>query len=933
MPRETEWGIEQVMPLLAPLNGTNAKQDIFNINKGGPSLANNGINRDGGVAELYEANTALGTGQYGYVSANGIPVVVDTLAGNIYSPNANSTLTSPLYPSDTLYPSESLYPSGGYGNVWAIGKLNYLNSPQFFNKYQMASYYLDCVVASSPSSGVTTSTGYTIIGIRLGSTSTFVLDEVDPVNGTVYNSVTLTVANTFNRTGVAMARANTLTWASVKNTSGFIYNVGNVVYYHVNGTDYNTTKNSDINQQNFSCYYQPTATGNGIVLFSTTYRGVSAVWHNTSSAINTWSEIQDSGATTHGVMMGDFGAYVLNTANTTVGLTLGVTTYSQTVPAYWINVTYAGSGSVSSVTGYGAIGTGNAGAYTGGGLYSGGTSAANFKMIDGIVTPYGCCGIYEDTSTSYYGNFHGSTSEVNVTSNSYEPNAYPQLDVIHKMLVVRSYNGSISLLCANATAFGDSYDCGNIINDFSGGTFGYDIMGGNPFNGNAKSFFFYPLSWRGSTSYGNPISGVTLYKLNNGQFVSVCTSTVPQFSEIAPGVITINNMGAWGSIIDLNSGVLHYNYSGYTPSFFCNNSNTADNHSVCYLKIFDTYSTSIDEGQVYGDYSYVAAMAIDANGGKCLPYGWTAWDGQTDDYLGNYISYTLGGVSAIANNLQSNGSYTYNANVPPGGDSSFTGGGINMLNATAIQSQNYYGYYLFSSGGGSNLLTWRFANVFIVHGIYYACNLEYIYMITMSNGTQGTIQGTPTKVAYAIGMQYLCASPEKAYFLSSFDNSIFYFDGGQTLNKIFEFNQKPTITSAVYVVRDNALYLQTLSSIITVREESSRWEAEQAINAEPLQMTENTPPLVFSSYSLSYMKATSNGLYFLCGNNYATWQYESGSSIIPLNYQTAYVSPGEFQTFEVGRITGQVLCTRGFNSGTLNLILNYLLPDGTSGTL
>jgi hypothetical protein len=742
-----------------------------------------------------------------------------------------------------------------------------------------------------------------------------VLDEVDPITGFVYNTATLTVANTFNRTGVAIARSNNLTWGLVQTTSGFIYNVGSSVYYHVNGTDYNTTKNSDINQQNFSCYYQPTATGNGIVIFSTTYRGSSAIWHNTSAAINTWTEIQDSGATTHGVMMGDSGAYVLSTANAAVGLTLGATTYSQTVPAYWINITYAGAGTVASVTGFGAVGAGNAGAYTGGGLYSGGTLAVNFKMIDGIVTPYGCCGIYEDTSTGYYGNFHGSVSQVNISLNTLSPAAYPQLDVIHKMLVLRSYNGSISLLCGNATAFGDSFDCGNIINDFSGGTFGYDIMGGNPFNGTSKSYFFYPMSWRGQDSY----SGVTVYKLNNGQFVSVCTSSAPQFYEIAPGVLTINNMGAWGAITDLNSGVLHYNYSGYTPSFFFNNSNTSDVYNVCYLKIFDTYSTSIDEGQVYGDYRYVAAMATDVNGGKCLPYAWTAWNGQDMSYIGDYLSYSLGALSGIANNLQSNGAYIYNANVPPGGDSIFIGGGINMLNAVAIQSQNYYGYYLFSSGGGSNLLPWKFASVFIVHGIYYACNLEYIYSITMSNGTQGTIQGTPSKVAYAIGMQYLCASPEKAYFLSSFDNSIFSFDGGQTLSKMLLLNQKPTVKGAVYVVRDNSLYIQTNSSIITV-------------NTAPVQMTENTQPSTFSAYSGSYLKATANGLFFLCGNNYATWQYEAGGTIIPLSYQSSFMSPGEFQTLAVGRIAGQILCTQGLASGTINIVLKYLLPDGTSGT-
>ena len=56
---------------------------------------------------------------------------------------------------------------------------------------------------------------------------------------------------------------------------------------------------------------------------------------------------------------------------------------------------------------------------------------------------------------------------------------------------------------------------------------------------------------------------------------------------------------------------------------------------------FDTYSSSLDEGQIYGDYSYVAPMATDANGGKTTPLNWTAWNGQNMDYIGNYIKCVM----------------------------------------------------------------------------------------------------------------------------------------------------------------------------------------------------------------------------------------------------------------------------------------------------
>jgi hypothetical protein len=159
---------------------------------------------------------------------------------------------------------------------------------------------------------------------------------------------------------------------------------------------------------------------------------------------------------------------------------------------------------------------------------------------------------------------------------------------------------------------------------------------------------------------------------------------------------------------------------------------------------------------------------------------------------------------------------------------------------------------------------------------------------------------------------------------------VFSFDGGQTLVKTFQANEKSPIQAGVYVVRDNCLYLATTTSIISVRSEGERFEAELSLNAETIQTTENALPEVYSSYSASYMKATANGIYFLCGNNYFTWQYEGGGSIIPLIYQSGYMSPGDFQTFEVGRITGTILCTQRL-LGAITLTLDYLLPDGTSG--
>ena len=920
MPRECSWGFEQLIPLNAPINTNTVNEDIYPIDKGGPALANNGINRDGGIAELYEITQNIGTGSYAYVTSNGIQVGIDQY-GDVFISTQNTQVTPNLYPSNSLYPSNTLYPSGGVIGQQNIGKLN---APLYFTKTAIPSQYLDVVVASSPSGGISSS--YTLLGIKFGGSGAYVLDEFDPNTLQIYNSASMTCSIT-NPGVVCIARANVLTFATLQSTSGFVFNIGNAVYYWKNGTSYSTGKNCDPVSASMSCYYN-----GGTIAFTTSYQGASHLY-TSPSPYTTYTERTHPTNSATGIMMGDFGPNVISASNTV--MSIAVTTNSSAAPAFWLNLD--ASGNVTLKTGFGAI-SGSAGTTYQGGLYSGGSTEANFVMKAGIITPYGCCGTYYDGTN--YGNFHGSTWVVNKTSPTIQPQAYPQLDVVHKMLSLKSYNGQIALLTGVPIGSGDPNDMGNIVNDFAGGTFAFDLAQGNPFQasataipGGAKNYYFYPLSFRGVTSTGNLYSGVTVYKLNNGQFVAVNTTTTPQFTEIQPGVISLNTLTAFGAIIDCNYATMYYNYSGYTPSFYMNGSGSTDAHSVMYLKIFNQYSSSIDQGQVYGDYQYLSAMS------NTPITNWSAWNGQNGNYIGDFYTGATQSGNAVTtnaiwgNNASHNGGYVFNANIPPGGDALFISGSINMLNAVAIQTQNYFGYYLFAQGGGSALLPWRTASVFILHAIYYACDGTYIYQINLTGGSTGVLAQAPLKMAYAVGMKYLCVSPEKAYFYSQFDNSIYYFDGGQSLNKLIEFNQKPLIQTGVYSVRDDSVYVQTVSSIISIREETERFEPELSINAEALQMTENPLPVSWIS-GTSKMISTSSGVYFITGPVTATRQYypaAAGSSLINLNYRTSFMSPSEWMTMQIGRIAGQIYCTSNIAGGTIVLYNYYMLPDGTYG--
>jgi hypothetical protein len=449
-------------------------------------------------------------------------------------------------------------------------------------------------------------------------------------------------------------------------------------------------------------------------------------------------------------------------------------------------------------------------------------------------------------------------------------------------------------------------------------------MSGSPANNGllpaAKNYYFYPLSWRSVGGITESTEGTTVFKLNNGTFVAISseyssggvwTATPPQFTEIDTGVVAMNTFDAWGAIIDLNSGTMYYNYSSYVPSFIMERNDTlaAD---LIFLKIFNKYSSSLDAGQLGALYTTVQ------NASTTPVAGWTVWNGATGTNLGDYYADFV--TSAFAPH---DGIYVFDANVPPGGDAVFSGGGIQMLNATAIQTHGKFGYYVYPQGGGSNLLPWRYSNVFLLHGTYYAFDSEYIYRINLTNGSSGVVQGAPVAVAYAIGLQYLCVSPNKAYFLSAFDNSVYYFDGGNATAKMFQANRKSQINYGIYSTRDDALYLITIDSIITLREEAST-----GINAEGLQITENDLPTGWGASS--FAKSTANGLYFIVDNDIVARSYDAYGTIIPMDYQTAYMAPAEWMTMQVQRIVGQVLWTQNV-TGTLTLSFNYIRVDGTTG--
>jgi hypothetical protein len=115
-------------------------------------------------------------------------------------------------------------------------------------------------------------------------------------------------------------------------------------------------------------------------------------------------------------------------------------------------------------------------------------------------------------------------------------------------------------------------------------------------------------------------------------------------------------------------------------------------------------------------------------------------------------------------------------------------------------------------------------------------------------------------------------SPTEVYFLSSFDNSLYVFNGGRALQKMKRLNDVDTISNGVFNVRDNTLVLNGSNHFIWIRDGVATYNAKKA-NQTGITLYD-----------------TQNGVQI--ANNTIKWIYSfaslSSSTVVPLTWQSAY---------------------------------------------
>jgi hypothetical protein len=395
---------------------------------------------------------------------------------------------------------------------------------------------------------------------------------------------------------------------------------------------------------------------------------------------------------------------------------------------------------------------------------------------------------------------------------------------------------------------------------------------------------------RSETSLNNPNGAGIIYKTNSGGFIYVQIAAGKTFCnpmEIGKGIVRLNNLSGDNQIVDINFATLNNDYSAFGLPCFVNYTNTS---SLAYIKAFNAYSSSLDYGLIKADASTTnITPTFYLNSYSNTNYDVVLWDGQTGAYVSNIPSKNGSPYKA-----SQYGTYVYNSNVPPGNDASYSGYGITMPFSSAVQTSDYAGYQL------ANLLpTSKYKTFFTLKGSFYAYDGAQIYLLPLSNGIGSNLNGVPQPMVNPYGLTFLTASCDYAFFLGNYDNSIWLYSGAREIVKGTVLSAKPTITAGWYNDYDNALYLQTDSTIITIRDDTT--------------ITENPIPFVSGTWNTFN---TNLGLYFVQNNVCLLRTYEpvASSTLIPLSYQSGYLGYGSSVMFTVNSIKVRMYCAGGLSS-------------------
>lgn len=304
-----------------------------------------------------------------------------------------------------------------------------------------------------------------------------------------------------------------------------------------------------------------------------------------------------------------------------------------------------------------------------------------------------------------------------------------------------------------------------------------------------------------------------MYRRGDGKYATVLISKsadVQRLQEIAPGVVKINTISAL-CVADANDNDLQYSGNAYNGFVIVGYDAVAPLAVRAHVARYrGDWGGSVDTG-----YKTTGAITLGQPNLVVIPESvqFSPSNETIDVYVGDppasilyYRSIRDGNAQSIKSTLRGT-LYVDDQIIPPPAGVLYSEQTILLIATTAIREFNYDGYQLFNEAVGQYLS-------FRLYGQLYLFDGDWIHSTLLANNVLQQVD----HVANALGLVLLAESPTAAYFISTFDNSLYSFDGGQTVNKILRMSQRDAVILGTYNVRENTLAMFGADFVLWLRD-------------------------------------------------------------------------------------------------------------------
>jgi hypothetical protein len=303
------------------------------------------------------------------------------------------------------------------------------------------------------------------------------------------------------------------------------------------------------------------------------------------------------------------------------------------------------------------------------------------------------------------------------------------------------------------------------------------------------------------------------YRRGNGSYATIVLTRgneIDRMQEIAPGVVKINTTSAI-CIADANDNDLQYSgnaYNGFVVVGFNAVAPLAQRAFVARYR--GDWGGSVDT-----NYKSTGAVLVGSVTLLEVPenLSFTPSNETIDVYVGlppasidYYRSVRDGIAQSVKSNLQGT-IYVDDTIIPPPIGVDYAEQTIKLIGSTAIRELNYDGYRLLNEAIGQY-------DSFRLYGQLYLFDGDWIHSAQLA----GNVLQQIDHVANALGLVLVAEAPTAVYFISSFDNSLYTFDGGQAVNKILRINRRTQIIFGTYNTRENTLALFGSDFVLWMRD-------------------------------------------------------------------------------------------------------------------